>query len=130
MPADSFENIGKAELVWLALRADILGDNIYFIYLEYMRGSDQPLLEKRVTYNSMFKIAVIVWNIAFSSFYFGYCIVYLGSIPIETLKDVFGITLDDGTAQGLLNGCIPIGALAGALSSSLLISRFSRRYCF
>jgi len=36
--------------------------------------------------------------------------------------------MNEGAAQGILNGCIPIGALFGALGSSLLISRYSRRY--
>jgi len=75
----------------------------------------------------MATIVLIIWNISLSSFYFGYCIVYLGSIEIQTIKQVFGINVSDSVAEGLLNGCIPIGALVGALSSSLLISRFSRR---
>jgi len=84
-------------------------------------------MANKKTYKSMIKICLIIWNIALSSFYFGYCIVYLGSIEIQTIKQIFGITVGDSVAQGLLNGCIPIGALVGALSSSLLISRFSRR---
>ena len=71
---------------------------------------------------------MIVLNICLSSFYFGYCIVYLGQIDIEVLQKIFNIDLSSGTAAGILNGCIPIGALLGALSSSVLIARFSRRY--
>jgi hypothetical protein len=33
-------------------------------------------------------------------------------------------------AQGILNGCIPIGAFIGAAGSSFIIQRFSRRYIF
>lgn len=75
----------------------------------------------------MFKISLIIINITLSSFYFGYTIVSLGSVDIDTLKDVYDITLSDGTASGLLNGCIPIGALIGALSSSIIIAKFSRK---
>lgn len=87
-----------------------------------------PLIPRnKKTYKSMMLISMIAWTISLSSFYFGYCMVYLGSIPIQTLKTIFGITLSDSVAQGLLNGCIPIGALFGSLSSSLFISKFSRR---
>lgn len=92
-----------------------------------MSESNNPLMEARVTYQSKLKISLIVWNIALSSFYFGYSIVYLGQIDTNTLKDVFSIDLSKGTTEGVLNGCIPIGALFGALSSSFFISRFSRR---
>ena len=33
------------------------------------------------TYKSAARIVAIVINVTLSSFYFGYCIVYLGSIP-------------------------------------------------
>jgi hypothetical protein len=47
----------------------------------------------------------------------------------ETFRSkFFSIDLDDGTASGVLNGCIPVGALVGALISSILIAKFSRRY--
>lgn len=92
-----------------------------------MSESGNPLIEARVTYQSKLRISLIVWNIALSSFYFGYSIVYLGQINTNTLKDVFSIDLSNGTTEGLLNGCIPIGGLFGALSSSFFISRFSRR---
>jgi hypothetical protein len=40
---------------------------------------------------------------------------------------VFQIDFDKGVMQGILNGCVPIGALTGALISSIVIARFSRR---
>lgn len=69
----------------------------------------------------------MVLNIALSSFYFGYCVVYFGQIQIETVRDIVGFDVDLNVAKGLLNGCIPVGALLGALSSSVLINKFSRR---
>lgn len=80
-----------------------------------------------MTYQSKLKISLIVWNIALSSFYFGYCIVYAGQIKTATLQKIYSISLDVGPTEGILNGCIPIGALFGALSSSILIPKFSRR---
>lgn len=38
--------------------------------------------------------------------------------------------MDVNTASGLLNGCIPIGALFGALLSSIFVRYTSRRYFF
>lgn len=92
-----------------------------------MSESNNPLIGARVTYQSKLHISLIVWNIALSSFYFGYSVVYLGQIETPTLQNIFSIDLSRGTTEGVLNGCIPIGALFGALSSSYFINRFSRR---
>lgn len=40
---------------------------------------------------------------------------------------VYGINLDKDLALGLLVGCLPIGAGAGALGSNLLMKNYSRR---
>ena len=70
----------------------------------------------------------MVFNIALSSFYFGYCIVYFGQLNIKKISQIFSINIDENTAKGVLNGCTPLGALVGALASFFLISMFSRRY--
>ena len=75
----------------------------------------------------MASISLIILNISLSFFYFGYSIVYLGSIDIATLKKIYVTDISDGTASGVLNGCVPIGALFGALGSTFFIARFSRR---
>jgi hypothetical protein len=85
------------------------------------------LLESKRTYKSKGKISLVVLNIALSSFYFGYCIVYFGQLKIEEIKRIFSIDIEDNTAKGVLNGCTPLGALVGALVSSFLIAKFSRR---
>lgn len=72
-------------------------------------------------------IGLIVWNITLASFYFGYCLVYLGTIPIETIMKIYNIDFDKGVTKGILNGCVPMGALCGALVSSIIISKFSRK---
>ncbi len=75
----------------------------------------------------MFLIAI---NISLSSFYFGYCVVYFGQLDNETILDIINFDdLDVNVAKGLLNGCIPIGALFGALFSSVLLKCFSRKNC-
>lgn len=53
--------------------------------------------------------------------------VSLNFIPIATLKDIYSIDLDDSVTQGILNACVPVGALFGALSSSFIIAKLSRR---
>jgi len=63
-----------------------------------------------------------------SSDLFGYVIVYFGQLNIATILKIFNIELDETTAKGVLNGCIPVGALIGALASSFLIKKISRRY--
>ena len=75
----------------------------------------------------IYKLILICLNIALSSTVFGYFLIYLGALPFETVTDIYKITLSKGLAQGLLNGCIPIGGFVGALFGSALISYFSRR---
>lgn len=82
-------------------------------------------------YKSMCQISLIILNIALSSFYFGYNMVYLSQINADELTtnifpkpDGFDVPL----ASGLLNGCIPAGGLIGALSSSIFLRLLSRRY--
>lgn len=85
------------------------------------------LIEKEHTYKSKFQISSIVWCLSMSMFHFGYDLIYLTLIPTNTLKEIFGIELENGLTEGILNGCVPIGALFGALASSLFIHNFSRR---
>lgn len=79
------------------------------------------------TYRSRRSIAAMAWTIAMSLFHFGYFVLYITQIPIATLKEIYSIELEDGLTDGLLNGCIPIGGLVGALGSTFFISRYSRR---
>lgn len=71
----------------------------------------------------------MVLNIALSSFYYGYCMVYFAQLNISTMLDILNFSsINHNLASGLLNGVISIGALFGALLSSFLIKHFSRRY--
>lgn len=44
-------------------------------------------------------------------------------VDIEMLKSLYSIELASSTATGLLNGCMSIGAMFGALFSSVLIKK-------
>lgn len=92
---------------------------------------DKILLEKEQSkrrYRSKIRIGLIVANIALGFFYFGYCLVYFGSIPITTILKAYHAAIDQGVAQGILNGCIPVGGFLGSMASSYIIARLSRRY--
>lgn len=71
---------------------------------------------------------MIIFNIALSSFFFGYAMVYLPAIDFGAIYKLYGIQINKQMAQGILVACVPIGGGLGAVSSSLLIDRFSRRY--
>lgn len=91
--------------------------------------ASQPLLpNQRKTYKSRTKLTLMAMNIALSSFYFGYCSVYFSQLDIATVLDILNYDLNGNTAKGILNGCIPVGALIGAFFSSLFIRKLSRRY--
>jgi hypothetical protein len=70
----------------------------------------------------------MAWTNAMSLFHYGYTVIYLTQIPTETIKEIYNINLENAATEGLLNGFAPIGGLFGAIASSFLIPRFSRRY--
>ena len=80
------------------------------------------------TYKSKKYIFLIVVTFALSTVYQGYCLTCIGSIPLDTIVKIYNISVTPSVASGILNGIMPLGALFGALLSSFLISRFSRRY--
>jgi MFS family permease len=70
---------------------------------------------------------LIVINLSLSNFYFGYCLVYISTVDFDTVIKTFGVTMTTEVARGVLTGCIPFGALFGALLGKKLIHVFSRR---
>lgn len=70
---------------------------------------------------------LIVLNLSLSNFYFGYCLVYISTVDFSVVMKVFHVNMPFETARGVLTGCIPIGALFGALLGKKLIHWFSRR---
>jgi hypothetical protein len=78
-------------------------------------------------YRSLPRTICMIANISLSSFYFGYTMIYLTLIDLYTLIDHYSITIDHSVAQGILNACIPAGALIGALISRFVLQSFSRR---
>lgn len=85
----------------------------------------------KVKYRSFAKLVLMVLNLCMSPFYFGYTIQYLGTFDFETIKSVYNINFSsDDLAKGLYNGCVPVGAGVGALTSFLLLKNFSRKYLY
>lgn len=70
---------------------------------------------------------MITLNICLSSFYFGFTMQYLGTFDFEIIRKLYKINFDEETAFGLYNGCVPIGAGIGALSSFILLKNLSRK---
>jgi hypothetical protein len=79
------------------------------------------------TYRSFIYISLMTWCIAVSFFIYGYFLVDVAQIPSYTLNEIYKIGLEAGLTIGLLNGILPVGGLVGALLSSFIIVRFSRR---
>ena len=70
---------------------------------------------------------LIVINTSLSNFYFGYCLVYISTVDFAVVISVWDVPFPFETARGILTGCIPVGALIGALMGKKLIHLFSRR---
>lgn len=86
---------------------------------------DKPHVQR---YRSFMEILAIISTIALSSFYFGYAMVYLPAMDFQAIYSLYNINISYSVAQGILVACVPIGGGLGAVSSSLLIQKFSRRY--
>ena len=78
-------------------------------------------------YKSFIQILLVVSTVALGGFYFGYALAYMNAVDFDVVISTYKITWDSTTAEGLLNGCIPIGAGIGALITEILIKKFSRR---
>lgn len=91
----------------------------------------KPLVDARVMYRSFGALLANVLVIALGAFYFGYTLAYISTIPTVEIINKFGIQAyisKASSVQGLLSGIIPIGAGIGALLSSVVNKKFSRRY--
>jgi hypothetical protein len=77
-------------------------------------------------------VFLVCFNAALAAFYVGYALVYISTFQsFKTIIDIYGIQIGgDDTTESLVTGCLPVGAMIGALSSSLLLKKLSRRYFF
>ena len=55
---------------------------------------------------------------------------YLGSFKFSSIAAIYDVHKDYNTIQGLLQGAISIGGGLGALSTSIVLKNFSRRYLY
>lgn len=69
----------------------------------------------------------MAWNLAVSLFNYGYLLVCVAQIKTATLIDLYQINLGHGLAAGFLSGSFPIGGFFGAILSTMIVNRFSRR---
>jgi hypothetical protein len=87
-------------------------------------------------YKSYAKLLAICINVSLSAFWFGYSFVYMGTIgandlEITILKEYNFLAWElenKDIYRSIIQGVLPIGAIFGALISSHLIRRLSRRY--
>ena len=70
---------------------------------------------------------MIVINICLSQFYIGYGVAYLGTFDFGFIMQLYRIEIEQSVADGLLQGCIPVGAGVGSLSSFFIMRYLSRR---
>jgi len=47
-------------------------------------------------------------------------------VPITTIQEEYGITFDKSTAQSILIGILPLGAILGVIVTKFMINRFRR----
>ena len=70
---------------------------------------------------------MLIINLSWGGFFFGYAIAYFGTFEFSTIAKLYSIEMDLNVAEGLLQGCIPVGAGVGALTTFILLKIFSRR---
>ena len=69
----------------------------------------------------------MILNLCLGAFYFGYGISYFGTFDFDNIVIIFDVSMSKDLANGLIQGCIPVGAGTGALLSSLLLKKLSRK---
>jgi hypothetical protein len=67
-------------------------------------------------------------TLTLSNLFFGFTLVYLSAVDFPIIAKIYSIDIDLHFAQGLFQGVLPIGGAVGALSSSSLVSKLSRKY--
>lgn len=90
-----------------------------------------PSAHTRLTkHKSTLFIFFVCINAALASFYVGYALVYISTFQdFSTIIDIYDIRIGtEDVTESVITGCVPIGAMVGALASSLLLSKLSRRY--
>jgi hypothetical protein len=90
------------------------------------------LMNERVMYRSRNRILGNVLTVTLGSIFFGYCLAYLSAIPFTDLVVVLNMPHDECSCfstnlYGFLSGIIPIGAAIGALLSSLMNKKLTRK---
>jgi hypothetical protein len=91
----------------------------------------QPQISsKPIKHKSTLFIFFVCLNAAIASFFVGYALVYISTFQnFRTIIDIYGIQIGgEDTTESLITGCVPFGAMIGALSTSVLLSRLSRKY--
>jgi hypothetical protein len=83
--------------------------------------------EKEIKYKNTKQLALIISVLCLSTFYYGYCLTYLSSVPSATMKSVFGPDSQIPFVNGCLIGSLCVGAAFGSLISTFLMKILSRR---
>lgn len=66
--------------------------------------------------------------ISLSSFYYGFVLTYLSTIPKSTLVKYYGDVINQTSTLPIISGAMPIGAIFGSLLANVLMRFFTRRY--
>ena len=68
-------------------------------------------------------------NAALSAFFIGYSLVYISTIQnFETIIKIYGIKIGGAdVTESVVTGCVPIGSMIGAILSSIMLKKLSRR---
>ena len=88
-----------------------------------------PLLSSK-QYTSFCRVLLICINACLSAFFVGYSLIYMGTLPnFQFIIDTYHIGSHStfSLTQSLVQGCVPVGAIFGALSSGWFLKRFSRK---
>lgn len=90
---------------------------------------NKPMVEEGGrSYHNLTKLTLVISLVSISSFYFGFSLTYLSTIPSSTLEISYGSVVGNPTVNAVLIGCVPLGAIFGSLLANPMMKIFSRRY--
>jgi hypothetical protein len=81
-----------------------------------------------IKYQNTGRLKLCIITICISAAYYGWAIVDLSAVPQKYLAQSYGSLIQDSPViYGILQGCVPAGAIIGAAISSILMKLFTRK---
>lgn len=92
-------------------------------FIDDNNTDDEPVVKSKNTASLVNRLSVL----CLTTFYFGYCLVYISALGFGALVEAYGTKLNLSYVKGLLIGCLTLGAMLGSIVAIFLVPLTTRR---